>query len=102
MSRQGSYIWAVGYHDDGSPSICGPYLDQDEAVQKTDHLSRVQFTRLGTRDRNAAIPQLKDRIKGTQARHREPAPALGQRSRVISRIFQRKPKEEQQDADNPA
>src|SRR3989304_4191700 len=93
---QNSYIWAVGYHDDGSPSICGPYLDQSEAAQKTDHLNRVQFTRLGTRDRNAAIPQLKDRIKGTQVRHREPV--LGQRHRLISRIF--KCKVEEPDADN--
>ena len=96
---QNSYIWAVGYHNDGSPSICGPYLDQHEAAQKTDHLNRVTFTRLGTRNRSAAIPQLSDRIKhgGQQTRTREPV--VG-RTRALSRIFRRNPKpdgEEQQD-----
>ena len=96
---QNSYIWAVGYHDDGSPSICGPYLDQSEAVEKTDHLSRVQFTRLATRDRSAAIPQLSDRIRGTQTRQREPSPIAG-RSRIINRILRRRPKTEDDNADN--
>lgn len=88
---QTSYIWAVGYHNDGSPSICGPYLDEHEAGQKTDHLSRVSFTRLATRSRSAAIPQLSDRLKSgsQQQRHREPVVGSG---RIISRIFRRKPK----------
>ena len=100
---QTSYIWAVGYHrNDGSPSICGPYLDQHEAVQKTDHLTGVQYHRLGTRNRNAAIPQLKDRIRGSPM-SRGPAPESNvKRSWVINRILRRKSKQgdQQDNADN--
>ena len=102
MSRN-SYIWAVGYHNDGSPSICGPYLDEHEAAQKTDHLNRVSFTRLGTRNRNAAIPQLRDRIREAPASRKQDPEIHKQRSWVINRILRHKSKQKEtgDNADNP-
>lgn len=86
MSHQVSYIWTIGYMDSGKPMMGGPYVDEQEAREGTDHLSRVQFIRLGTRDRNVAFPQLKNRIK--HARRSEPVAADRRRS-VISRILRR-------------
>lgn len=104
MSHQDSYIWTIGYRDNGSPIIGGPFTDMEDAQDGTAHLSRVQYVRLGTRDRNAAIPQLRDRIQAhsSNGRAREPVGAgPGVKSRIINRILHRK-KEAEDDDTSPS
>ena len=67
MNPQGSYIWTIGYRDNGAPMISGPFVSQEDAADGTDHLTHVKFIRLATRDRNKALPQIRDRIRARRS-----------------------------------
>lgn len=71
MSHQETkfYIWTVGFRDNGDPMISGPFVDEDDAADGTNHLSQVRFIRLATRDRTKALPQIRE-----QLRHGKPPP----------------------------
>jgi hypothetical protein len=58
-----SYIWTIGYRDSGEPMISGPFVDEDDAVDGTAHLSNVRFIRLATRDRTKAMPQIREQLR---------------------------------------
>ena len=43
--------------------ISGPFVDEDDAADGTNHLSNVKFIRLATRDRTKALPQIRDQLR---------------------------------------
>lgn len=103
MNRQEarSYIWTVGYRDNGDPMISGPFIDEDDAIDGTNHLSNVRFVRLATRDRTKALPQIRD-----QVRHMKPPPKQtdtpmdnATKRSIMDRVLNRnKPKDDLEDA----
>ena len=50
--------------------ISGPFVDEDDAADGTNHLSNVKFIRLATRDRTKALPQLRERLRSSGGKMR--------------------------------
>jgi len=107
MSQQhdGLWVWTIGRRDNGQSIIGGPFADDNDAAEATSNQSGVRFVRLGTRDRNAALPQLRHMATSTRAPRRavtvpadpdyEPPPEHHPRKKgFIQKLFARKPKSE--------
>jgi len=93
MSHQDkkSYIWTTGFRDNGEPMISGPFVDEDDAADGTEHLSNVRFIRLATRDRTKAMPQIREQLrhaKREQPHTDTPMDTTTKRS-IMSRVLHR-------------
>ena len=90
MSRlDKSYIWTVGYRANGEPMISGPFVDEDDAADGTEHLSNVKFIRLATRDRTKAMPQIREQLRhGTKSHTAAPMDTATKRS-IMDRVLHR-------------
>ena len=89
-----SYIWTIGYRDNGAPMISGPFVSQEDAADGTDHLTHVKFIRLATRDRNKALPQIRDRIRhGVRRSPAPPADDATKRS-IMQKVLHRSEKDD--------
>ena len=95
-----SYIWTIGYRDNGEAMISGPFVDEDDAVDGTSHLSSVQFVRLATRDRSKALPQLRERVRhGPKkgAPHTDVAMDNATKRSIMDKVFHRNKGDELED-----
>lgn len=85
--NQPSYIWTIGYRDNGDPMISGPFINEDDAADGTGHLSNVKFVKLATRDRAKALPQLRDRVRHGARRVPTPPRDDATKSSIIQKVL---------------